>query len=1470
MAESEEEKNASPSDEHGLVPGSVEIDRGNEADASPPRGHPFPIVGIGGSAGGLDAFTRLLQALPNHTGMAFVVVQHLDPHHASHLPEILAKATSMPVQNVEDGMSIRPDQVYVIPPNTTMILEDGTLRLGPRTPGLHLPVDAFFESLALVQGGRAIGVILSGSASDGSQGVKAIREECGITFAQDEASAQHLGMPRNAIATGAVDYILPPEEIARELTRLSQHPFVQPQAPESQAEILPEGDGELRKVFRILHARTKVDFSHYKMNTIRRRIGRRMMIRRTRTLEEYAQLLEQDARETQELYRDLLISFTSLFRDPPAFDALAALLEEILASRQARGPFRVWVPGCASGEEVYSLAICLKELTNTLEVDVPLQLFGTDISDLSLDRARAATYPDLIAQDVSEERLRRFFVRVDRGYQVAKVIRESCVFARQDVTSDPPFGHMDLISCRNLLIYLDSSLQHKVLPIFHYSLNDTGLLLLGSAESIGTASDLFLVIDKQNRIYGRKPAPLRLTMSLTPNLIAAAEPVIPKAHIAMHGVDLQKKADLVLQRKYSPPAVVIDADFQILHFRGRTGLYLEPSPGQATLHLLQMARESLVRPLRRLVETAITRNVSVREEGIVIDHLGERKEIAIEVTPVPGTAANERYFVVAFQETPGHPERPEPSTLAAPPADQPDSAASLEASNHDMERQLLELREQLRNANEDHEAHVEELRASNEEIRSANEELQSTNEELSTTKEELQSANEELTTLNEELQTRNQELNIANSDFGNLLAAVNIPFLMLDNELRLRKFSTAAERLLDVKAFDVGHSITRLSGQIDISALITSVRRVIETLRSEEKEIQDQASHWYSVSIRPYRTADNRIDGAIVVFFDIDALKRTLEAAEAARDYAEGLIETVREPLIVLDADLRVERATEAFYETFHASPSDTAGRLLYDLGNGQWNLPRLRELLGEALFRNQSFQDFEIEHTFPHIGRRRMRLNAKPISPSGEGHRTVLLAIEDVTEWHAQAEVRYQRMFETAKDGILICDAETEKIKDVNPFLLELLGYQRERVVGRLLGDLDAFHAAEEAIKVVWQTGSEEIVRRDDVPLRAADGKMIQADLVANRYTVGSQQVVQINIRDVTARNRTVEALRESEARFRMFVESVRDYALFQTDVNGVISAWNIGAERLLGYTEAEMIGQPFARTFTPEDIASGRPEREIERAREDGTAQDERWHFRKDGGRFFASGVLTSVLDSAGRLRGFAKIMRDVTERHQAEHQLQEQQRQLRASLAEKEVLLKEIHHRVKNNLQIIASLLGLQSEFVENAEARKLLSEMNTRVRSIAAIHELLYAAGDFSRIEFSRYVDKLVRDVIALYGSSTPHVQVSVEAEPLLLQITEAVPCGLIVNELLTNAFKHAFPEGRPGQIKVIFHSAEAECLLEVRDNGIGLPENIDPHTMNTMGLQLLHLLVQQLSGTLDVTRDSGTQFAIRFPRKLPAE
>ncbi len=503
-----------------------------DSDYSPPRGHPFPVVGIGGSAGALDAFTRLLRCRRTRTwrlcsSSTWIRIMPANCRRFS------PKRPQCAVRNVEDGMAVAPNEVFVIPPNATMILEDGVLRLEPRNPGLHLPVDTFLESLARVQGSRAIGIVLSGNASDGSQGVRAIKGECGLTFAQDEASAQHVGMPRNAIATGAIDFVLPPAEIARELAKLSRHPFLRPPVPErADLETLPDGDGEMRKIIQILRNRMKVDFTHYKPNTIRRRIGRRMIVKRAKTLAQYSQMLELQPDEAGELYRDLLISVTNFFRDPQVFQALQLLLRDLLLSRNPQEPFRVWVPGCATGEEVYSLAICLQEFLQQAELSLSMQIFGTDISEPALQRARQGIYSGTVVEDVSAERLRRFFTKTDSGYQINKIIREACVFARHDVTKDPPFSRIDLVSCRNVLIYLDNNAQRRVLPTFHYALKPTGLLIVGSAETTGAASDLFTPLDKPHHIYARKAVPTRLILDLAAGSpagdpVASAAPIEP-------------------------------------------------------------------------------------------------------------------------------------------------------------------------------------------------------------------------------------------------------------------------------------------------------------------------------------------------------------------------------------------------------------------------------------------------------------------------------------------------------------------------------------------------------------------------------------------------------------------------------------------------------------------------------------------------------------------------------------------------------------------------------------------------------------------------------------------------------------------------------------------------------------------------------------------------------------------------------
>ena len=1418
-----------------------------------PRGLPFPIVGIGASAGGLEALTQLFRALPVDIGMAYVVIQHLDPDHKSQLTDLLAEATSMPVQTVEDGMRIRPNRVFVIPPNVTMIFEEGSLRLARRKSGFNLPIDIFFESLARGQGSKAIGIILSGTASDGSIGIRTIKEEYGITFAQNEASARHSGMPHNAIATGAVDFILSPTEIAAELQRLAKNKYVVPPGEIAPEEVLPEGDGELKRIFKLLQNSSKVDFSHYKPLPLRRRLARRMLVLRLDELADYRRYVEDHPAELKELYKDLLISVTNFFRDPEAFEAVKKLLSARAARRKSDQPVRVWVPGCATGEEVYTLAICIYELLQDAQLPAAMQLFGTDINEPALDFARAGLYGDNIAQDVSAERLRRFFVHSESGYQISKPIRESCVFARQDLTRDPPFSHIDLISCRNVLIYMDVALQRRILPVFHYSLNPDGLLLLGSAESAGTKPDLFDAVDPKNHVYACKGGSSRFTLELAlghPGF-EASQPA--KALAPLSGVELQRKIDRIIQSKYFPPAVVVDAQLQILHFRGHTSTFLDPTPGEASLNLLRMAREGLVLPLRKLLQAVTEQNGALSETAQFLDPSGQNRQVQIEVTPVPGQTPGERYFLVVFEEST---KQTETEPAPGPAAERVQPAGDLEDQARQLQQQLAETREYLRSLSEDHEAHSEELRAANEELQSTNEELQSANEELSTTKEELQSSNEELTTVNEELQNRNQEINAVNSDLKNLLSAVQIPILMLDNGLRLRRFNGAAEKLLQLTPADIGRPIVHFRGDLMIPHFEQQVTRVIETLKPEQQEVQDLEGRWYSVSIRPYRTMDDRIDGVVLTIVDIDVLKRSLRTAEEARDYAEAMIEVVREPLLVLDADLRVLRATPAFYDCFQVNHSETEGRFLYDLGNGQWNQPRLRELLGNALFRDVSFQDYEVEHEFEHLGRRTFRLNGRRL-PNPETRRA-LVSIEDLSKRREEAEIRYRRLFEAAKEGMLVLDDETETILDINPFLSEMTGFPRETFIGKRLDSVSPFLKSAPLQRVIADSRINEMVHFS-TGLETSDGRDLDADIVANKYTIGNRQIIQVNIRDVTKKTRAEAALRESQEDLRLFVENVREYAMFQMDPIGKITSWNSGAQRVLGYTEQEILGQPVARLFAPEDAEKGAPQKERETASAQGSAIDERWHVRKDGVRFFAHGVLTAIRDQSGRLKGFAKVMRDATAERQAREEIHR-------SLKEKDILLKEIHHRVKNNLQVITSLIQLQSDYLRDPATLQALNEMNNRVRSIASIHEMLYGTADVSQVDFAQYLQKLAKDLFNFFQARPDAVRLRTDIADCQLDLGQAVPCGLIVNELLSNSLKHAFTDKRPGVVQVTLRADEGKCTLSVGDNGRGLPPDLDPLHATSMGLQLVRLLAEQLHGTLQLDRSQGTRFTVTFPLK----
>src|SRR5437867_53954 len=856
----------------------------------------FPIVGVGASAGGLEAFTQMLKALGPGSGMAYVLVQHLDPSHESALTELLAKATEMPVRQVTDATPVEPNHVYVIPPNVDMIISQGILRLTARTEtrGYHMPIDRFLRSLAEDQGSNAIGVILSGTASDGTLGLAATKAEGGITFAQDEKSAKFDGMPQNAIAAGCVDFVLPPEAIGRELARIRAHPYLAPSSSSRTAELVPDGDPRLKDILHLLRTANEVDFSDYKPATVKRRILRRMALQRIGKLKEYVQFLRHHPSEVEALYEDILIKVTSFFRDPDAFEALKTeVFPSILKHRSPVEPIRIWVPGCSTGEETYSQAIALLEFLRNRRADIPFQLFGTDLGQGTIEKARAGIYPQSIAADVSPERLRRFFVKVEGGYRINKMIRDVCVFARQNLLQDPPFSRIDVISCRNVLIYLGPVLQKRIMPIFHYALRPRGFLMLGGAEGvIGTASDLFELMDRKHKIYCRKSSASGLHFDFAASRYSfeagniASGKETQQREGGVHLTDLHKEADRLLLTKYSPVAVVINDDMEVLESRGHVGLYLELAPGRASFNVLKMAREGLLFDLQSAINEAKKEKegVPVRKENVQIERNGEVKDVNLEITAFKVVSGSGRHFLIMFEDSRPAGKGELAETMAAEAKLGKAGKEKRSGQSSHLKQELAATKRYLHSIVEDKEASNEELQAANEEILSSNEELQSTNEELQTAKEELESTNEELHTVNEELHNRNFELAEANTDLVNLLSSVNIAMVMLGRDLQIRRVTPSGGQRFGFLPTDVGRPITNIRLNIDVPDLEQMILEVINAVSVKERDVQDREGHWYSLRILPYKTLEGTIEGAVLTLVDINDLKNNLQEIKQSHD----------------------------------------------------------------------------------------------------------------------------------------------------------------------------------------------------------------------------------------------------------------------------------------------------------------------------------------------------------------------------------------------------------------------------------------------------------------------------------------------------------------------------------------------------------------------------------------------------------
>jgi len=1126
-----------------------------------PSDHAMPVVGIGASAGGLKALQSFFQHMPATTNMTFVVILHLSPEHESNLAALLQYHTVMPVRQVNEPTPVLPNHVYVIPPTKHLSMNDGTIRLSEpeRVHGRHVAIDLFFRTLADAHGSNAAAVVLSGTGSDGTSGMKRVKELGGVTFAQEPADAEYDSMPRSAITTGLVDYVLPVEQMPAQLLAYMRNAAKIRLPPIDEARPIDEADA-LRDVFTLLRARTGHDFSNYKRTTMLRRIGRRLQVHGVAEIGQYIVTLRERPGEIEALLRDLLISVTNFFRDRAAFDALEAHIPKLLAGKSIGDQVRVWVAGCATGEEAYSVAMLLSEHASWLDNPPEIQIFATDIDEDAIAVAREGLYTDSIAADVSPERLQRFFTSEQGHYRVKKELRDLVLFAVHNLLRDPPFSKLDLLTCRNLLIYLDRQVQEQLLKLFHFVLRPEGLLLLGASEFADSVPELFGPLDKQNRLFIRhavtRAMPVLPSMPLTTTRIRQPGQAGALPQMLSFG-DLH----LRMLEQYAPPSVLLNQDYEIVHLSERAGQFLQFSGGEPSYDLLRVVHPDLRIELRTALFRAVQQGHGSQASQVPMRDGGTTRWINLVVRMVQDPQSTQSFVLVIFDDA----RELEQDTY------EPAITVASEPLMAQLEQELQHTRDQLRAAIEQYETSIEELRASNEELQAINEELRSTTEELETSKEELQSINEELRAVNQELKNNIEEVNRVNSDLQNFLSATDIGTIFLNRSLQLMRYTPRAEDLFNLIPSDINRPLAHVTDRLDYANLADDAAQVLDRLTTIEREVQRDDGRYYVARLLPYRTAEDRIGGVVLTFVDITERKRAEEARLESRRQTELILESISDAYISVDREWR-------------------------------------------GVYANQA-----AEHL---LNTRRMDMLGK-----------------DIRQVYAGTDIA------------------------------SLFGKFQQAMEERSTALFDAFYSGLQ----IW---------------------------VEMRLFPTSDGGIAIYQRDITERKRSEERWRVSEERLRLLNENVLDYAITMLDVEGRFVDWNAGAQRMFGYSAEEMVGHESAEIFTPKDREAGLPEHEIRKASEEGSAEDERWHLRKDGSRFWVSGVMTAMRDEDGALRGFAKVARDVTERKAAE--------ELRSRSSD------ELEHAVRERTSELAQAnSALQGEIAERSQAQVMRNEVTRQL-------------------------------------------------------------------------------------------------------------------------------------------------------------
>lgn len=1184
----------------------------NELDnIIPTRGyHMVPMVGIGGSAGSVAALQSFFQKMPPDSGFVFIVILHLSPVHHSTMADLLGRCTSMPVVQAEDAQKVAINHVYVIPPGKLLTTTDGHLRLSDLEyeKGKRVAIDVFFRSLADTHGPHSAAIVLSGADGDGAIGIKRIKERGGLTVTQDPDEAEHSSMPRMAMDTGMIDWVLEVKEMPERLVQyFSREKLIRlpPEdgpppvhAPKPSAD---DGEAALRDVLVFLRSRTGRDFSYYKRATILRRIGRRMQVNGVDDLPAYLAYLRANPGEAGALLQDLLISVTNFFRDRDSFEAIENLIPSLFKDKSQTDTVRVWVPACATGEEAYSMAILLLEYARRQDWSPVLQVFACDLDEEAIQRARAGLYTPAIAADVSEDRLQRFFIKEAAGYRVRRELREMVLFANHDLLKDAPFSRMDLISCRNLLIYLNREAQNRALETFHFSLRPGGLLFLGSSESVEETSPLFNTLDKKNRLYVHKPSlrpglpvpsgPSTLFRALEAQERTAAQApaihgrsFVMDAAVAFHGtlgpsLDRATLADMhfKLLERIASPSILVNADYDVVHLSPTAGRFLEVPGAEATINLLRLIHPMLRTELRSALFRAAEASVLIESFDVPAELGGESVNIDIRVSPASEIAPG--YLLVVF-------DRHQRSTGASPINAETLSSGS-EPVVHQLERQLELVKGHLRETVEQHEASTEEMKASNEELQAMNEELRSATEELETSREELQSINEELSTVNQEMKVKMEEIAHANSDLQNLMASTSIATVFLDRELKITRYTPTARELFNVIPTDVGRPVGDLKQKLDYPDMIANAEKVLRSLVPIEREVRDNG-HWYLARLQPYRTLEDHIAGVVLTCVDVTERHHAKQALADDLRYTERLRKVSEK--FVSDEDQK-DLFKDILAAAIDLMSAETGTLQLLHPTHRTLNLLATQGIEPSA---RESFLSMEV-------------------TPSTSCGQAVTLGRRINFDYEVPENGEPTEMTRRHREMGIVSAQSTPLVART----------------GRLIG----------VITTHWKGKHR--------PHERAEWFL---DLLARQAS------------DAIERLQIADALRETDERMRIVIESAKDYAIFTLDTQRTVKSWTSGAEAMFGYSSSEIIGQSADILFIPEDRAKGDPELESRMARDEGRAGNERWHLRKDGAVFYGSGSVMPLRDRNETLLGYVKIIRDLTESKRTQEELSEQMNELK----------------------------------------------------------------------------------------------------------------------------------------------------------------------------------------------------------------